>query len=689
MSVFILNNYLKHYFLGPREYYRIFKSFISRLYEGGVIILKSTYRVVFIDTGRRTKWLEEYKLDEVLGPVELGVKLHLEKLESWRKPVYHSDNALVLGTGILAGTKLYGVHRFIAVFRSPLTQGLHVSAMGGAGFQFNVNADALVFIGYSNEPLFIKVYDEGGGEPIVEFYEVKLDKLIGIWREYRGHRGIYALQEYLLDEFRDFYMKYPSRSILTGPGSLYTNTGALASLTILKGMVDYGSEDYAARAGGGSVLLRAHGVAAVIYGGLYDRSKNQPRDLTDISLLNKLYLELMGKPYVQLVIETGSKYRYDPKLSTGGTLGGNYPHLGVTTPMLHWNMIYLEKDARRRLHDLIMKYMWEKFNVEAIATKTWKTCGEPCPLACKKIRKEKYKSDYEPYNGLGPFIGIFDIHDAERVVELADAYGLDAIELGHIIGFLFEAVYRGLLRPEEIGISGVPQLDHGKINLESSAWNSKLAVELVEKLAFPVNPLLRLVAERGVRDAAKILDVLYSDRVASRGVKFSDLPIYAVYGDRGHISPNYYWTPGLIAPLYILGKYWTLYSGVFMEPEDYAVKSLERAFYELMIENMAMCRFHRGWAEKTIPLILERYYGVRNMLERAKKTYKLIAKYQELAGASPKIWDSKRIVEFMAKAAEEYGDNKWSELFKKDMYAAAEEWWTRFYRKVQEILGAE
>jgi glyceraldehyde-3-phosphate dehydrogenase (ferredoxin) len=43
----------------------------------------------------------------------------------------------------------------------------------------------------------------------------------------------------------------------------------------------------------------------------------------------------------------------------------------------------------------------------------------------------------------------------------------------------------------------------------------------------------------------------------------------------------------------------------------------------------------------------------------------------------------------MAKAAEEYGNNKWSELFRKDMYAAAEEWWTRFYRKVQEILGAE
>jgi len=374
-------------------------------------------------------------------------------------------------------------------------------------------------------------------------------------------------------------------------------------------------------------------------------------------------------------------------LNTGGTLGGNYPHLGVTTPMLNWNMIYYDKETRQKLHGLIMKYMWDKFNQEAIATRSWKTCGEPCPLACKKVRKGKYKSDYEPYNSLGPFIGVFDIHEAEKVVELADAYGIDAIELGYIIGFVFEAVSRGLLKPEEVGISGIPVLDPAKMGLETSAWNAKLAVELVEKLAFGINPILRLIGERGVRDAAKILDLLYADRVKERGVKFSDIPVYAPYGERGHISPNYYWTPGLVAPLYVLGKYWTLYTGVFMEPEEFALKALERAFYELMIENMGLCRFHRGWAEKTIPVLLERYYGLKNVLERAKQTYKLIAKYQELAGASPSYWDSVRIVDFMARAALEYGNTKWSEAFKENPSKAAEEWWTRFYKKVVEVLS--
>lgn len=644
------------------------------------------YRALVIDVDRRSRRVEEYPVDEISGPVELGVKLHTERYESWRKPIYHPDNVMVLGAGLFTATRLYGSHRFIAVFRSPMTGGLHVSAMGGAAFQFNVNADAVVIEGYSKTPLIVKIFDKGDGDPVVEFHEIDFNTLHSIWRDYRGSRGTYALQEYLSDRFREFYEKYPSRSILVGPGSLYTNFGALVSFTLIKGKIDHGSEDFAARAGGGSVLLRAHGVVAIAYGGLFDRSKNRPRELLDISYLNNISQEVFKKNYVQVVIDTGTKYRYDPKLNTGGTLGGNYPHLGVTTPMLHWNTIYMDKQTRQKLHELIMRNIWEPFNKEAIDTKNWKTCGEPCPLVCKKVRKDKYKSDYEPYNGLGPFIGIFDIHKVEKVVELADAYGLDAIELGYVIGFVFEAVTRGLLWPSEVGISAKPILDPSEITGEGIDINTKLAVEIVEKLSLGENPVLRLIGDRGIRDASKILDVLYLDRVRERGVRFNDLSIYAPFGEKGHISPNYYWTPGLIAPLYINGKYWTIYSGLFTEPEDFAVKSLERAVYELLVENTGFCRFHRGWAEKIIPILLERIYGFRDPLKRAREIYKLIAKYQKLSGAYPQIWDSRRILDFMAKAAEEYGNTKWIEIFKRDGEYALSEWWSRFYRKLEELL---
>jgi len=650
----------------------------------GVERMERKYRALFIDASSRKHWVEEYDLGEVYSPLSLALKLHMERYKSWSKPVYHPDNALILGTGLFTGSKMYGVHRFVAVFRSPLTRGLHVSEMGGAAFQFRVNADAIVVVGKSEKPLIVKIYDGGNGEPVVEFHEIPEEMLENIWKGYGGFKGVYALQQYLSDSFKGFYEEFNGRSILVGPASKYTNIGALASITLNKGRMDPGSEDFAARAGGGSVLYRAHGVAAIIYGGKYDRSMKVPRELSDTRELDKLFTELVKQPYVQAVINAGVKYRFDPKLNTGGTLGGNYPHLKITTPMFNWNMIYLPKDVREKLHGLIMKYMWEPFNKEAIETRSWKTCGEPCPLACKKVRLGKYKSDYEPYNGLGPIIGVFDIHEAEKVVELADAYGFDAIELGQIIGFVFEAIERGLLRPDEVGLPSKPFFNPAEYRIEHAHLNAELAARIVEQLAFGTNPVLRLIGERGLRSAAKILDILYMERVSEKKARFSDIPVYAAFGEEGHITPNYYWTPGLVAPLVVLGKYWTVYSGVFMDPEEFAAKSIERAIYEALIADAGLCRFHRGWAEKAVPVILEKYYGVEKPLEKTRELYKKIAEYQKLAGALPVFWDSKKIIDFMALAAREYGNTEWAGKFEVDKEAAAREWWERFYRKVEE-----
>ncbi|MGB9828088.1 MAG: aldehyde ferredoxin oxidoreductase N-terminal domain-containing protein [Thermosphaera sp.] len=116
------------------------------------------YRALFIDTSSRKHWVEEFPLNKVFSPISLALKLHMERYKTWSKPVYDPSNALILGTGLFAGSKLYGVHRFIAVFRSPLTKGLHASAMGGAAYQFNVNADAIVVVGKSEKPLILKIY---------------------------------------------------------------------------------------------------------------------------------------------------------------------------------------------------------------------------------------------------------------------------------------------------------------------------------------------------------------------------------------------------------------------------------------------------------------------------------------------------------------------------------------------------
>ncbi len=650
-------------------------------------MVKTTYKALFIDVGERKTWVKEYPIEEVMGPIELGLKIHLEELETWKKPVYSPDNALVLGAGLFAGSKLYGSHRLVAAFKSPLTRGFHVAAMGGAAYQFRLGVDAIVVVGKSEKPLILRLEDPGTGEVKVEFIEIEEEKLEDIWRGYKGLEGVYALQEYLSDAYREFYEKYDGRSVLVGPAAKYTSLGALVSITLHKGRIDWGSEEYAARGGPGSVLYRAHHVAAIIYGGAYDRSKDLPEQLRDLKTVNQLFLDIVKKPYVTMVIEAGTKYRFNPKLNTGGTLGGNYPHLKILTPMFNWNMIYLPQELRQRLHDLIMKFIWEPFNREAIETKTWKTCGEPCPIACKKVRLGRYKTDYEPYEGFGPFIGVFEIHEAQKAVEKADALGFDAIETGQVIGFLYDAMEKGLLKPEELGLPYKPFFNPEKYSLEYSKANAELAVNILEKLAWGRNPILRLVGERGLRSAAKILDILYMDRVERAGWRFSDLIVYASFGEEGHITPNYYWTPGMVAPLAVLGRYWTLYKSVFTEPEEYAEKAFTRAIKEMWSDNGGFCRFHRGWLEKTLDKILEQLFGINDLDGRYKKLYRRILEYQDRAGAAPSFWDSRKVIDYLALGAKEFGNEKWATLFQVNKEKAAREWWRRFYLRLEQLMS--
>lgn len=645
-----------------------------------------TYRTLFVNVGKREYWVKEYPVEEVTGPVDLGVKLHLEEYETYKKPVYSPDNVIVIGRGLFSGTKLYGVHRFTVVFRSPITRGLHVASMGGAAYQFNINADAIVVEGYSENPVLLKVFDEGNGEPKVEFHEVSENTLETIWRGYGGEKGVYALQKWLTEKFADFYREYNGRSILVGPASKYTSIGALVSITLNKGVMDRGSEEYAARGGPGSVLYRGHHVAAIVYGGRYRVAENRPQDLSDTGRVNELFRKLSGETYPFIVIKAGTKYRYDDKLKTGGTFGGNYPHLKTLTPMFNWNMIYMSHELRQKFHEIIMKNMWEPFNKQAIETREWKTCGEPCPLACKKVRKKKYKTDYEPYEGQGPIIGVFVLDEIEKGVETIDALGFDAIEVSNVVAWIFDVLEKGLLRPDEVGLREKPCFNPETYALEEcSRRNIELATKLLEDLAWGRQPILRLIGEKGLRSAAKILDILYAERVKTAGYKFEDLAVYAVFGEEGHITPNFYWTPGMTAPLAVLGRYWTLYKSVFVEPEEYAEKAIDRAVKELFIDNTGVCRFHRGWAEKYLPKIIETHYGF-NPIERAKTIYKKIIEYQDKAGANPEFWDSKKIIDYMALGAKEFGNEEWARRFREDKIAAAREWWSRFYERMRDLV---
>jgi len=653
-----------------------------------LVLSKMKTRVLFIDAGERKYRVEEIDDPEILGPIDLGVKIHLERYESYKKDALDPGNPLVFGMGKFAGSAIFGTHRLTFVFKSPITGGLFASAMGGAAYVFvKTGVDAVVLEGRSEKPLIIKIEGDEKGEVKVDFKEIEKDKLFEIYEGYEGFKGVYAFQRYLLDEFKEEF-KNDYRAAIVGPAAFTTNIAGIVSITIKKGEMDKGSEDWAARGGSGTVMCQAHGVVAIVFGGKW-RKSFPVEDISNPKTADSIFREVFGKPLHQVVTEATVKYRYDPKIGSGGTFGGNYPSLKVHTPMFNWNNIYLPRETREKLHAVIMEHYWKPFNEEAIKTRSWKTCGEPCPVACKKVRLG-YKVDYEPYEGVGPQSGIFEIHAADIAVEAVDSMGFDAIEFGNVVAWIFDCLSKGLLKPEEIGLEEKPVFDPYKYKVEFSEKNAKIAAKIAEEMAYGRNEILSIIS-RGLRRACKELDARFSERVKKVGVKFEDLAVYPSYGKDGHITPNFYWTPGLIAPIAVSGRYWTLYSGVFHDPETYASAALERAVKELYSDDGGFCRFHRKWAEKLAEKLYEKAYGVKiNLAEHYKKTYSKILEYNVKAGAQPTFWDSMKTIDLLATAAEEYsGEGEWAKKFKEDKVNAAREWWLRFARKVEEFTGVK
>lgn len=651
-----------------------------------------SYKTLFIDVGHGTTRLREYEAPEILGPIDLGVKLHLEEYESWREDVFSPRNIMVIGRGVFAGGRILGAHRLIAVFRSPLSRGLHVSAMGGAAYKFmGCGVHAVVIEGRSHDPAVVLVKAGEDGAPEARVERIDEERLWDIYSGYKGYTGVKALHRYLYEEFTEYFTEYNARVIAVGPAALRTVYGALVSYDMTpRGDFKPGGPDTAARGGPGSVLYHAHGVVAVIAGGKYRPSRDNPR-LLDTQLLDKLTEKAMGKKYTEAVLSVTKKYRYDPRLGTGGTFGVNYVHYRDLIPVFAYNMIYYTRPLRLKIHRMIIEKFWKPFQKEVFEAprKPWHTCGEPCPVACKKVWRG-VKADYEPFNGMGPLIGVLRLEDAARLVELVDSLGYDAIEAGHLIAWLFDLLHRGLLQPRELGLGERPYMDPLAYTPDlHSPHNAGLAAELLKAVVERRGDILDTLARKGLRATAKKLDKEYGYRVKASGTRFEDTAVYAAYGEEGYMTPNYYWTPGLLAPLYILGRYWTNYTPVFMEPEDYAETALQRALHEYLIDNAGFCRFHRGWAGKILQDLYHEIWGVEVDLEKhALQVYRKIAEYQHKAGAEPRPWEPRKVVDMIASLAEQMGAKEWAEKLAENP-EAAKEWWERFRKRIAEKLGLQ
>ncbi len=628
-------------------------------------------RVLKLDASTGEAVLETVDEPGIVGVIDYAVTVH-EREETWKKNPLE-ENVLVMGVGPLAGSVLPGTQRLILCARSPVVGTLFMSTMGGAGIPLaQAGIDILEIRGRAQKESVLVIKD----------YEAWLE-------EPPEFETVYDLQDALLERHRN---TFPGDFRILSVGAAARNTvmGAVYSRYIRNKEFVEGSECWAGRGGFGSILAQCHNIVAIVYGGTGKNKRDLPELLLSRTDIDALLEREFGKKSGEWITQATTKYRYDQKVGSGGTFGVNMKTLGTWLPMLNWSSVNLPPESRERLYrELVEGHYLEQFQKETIETRNWTTCGEPCPAVCKKYARG-HKKDYEAYESFGPQCGIFDQRHAEMAAEAIEGYGFDAIGFGNIASFLMEAMWRGWIEPRDLGWDGEPpNFDPGTISLEDSERHAKIARAIARSIALRENRMGELMAG-GLRMGVRLLEKEY-------GHPFRDIANYVPFGDGDYyVVPCQYWVPGFYVPLPIQGKFYTYYGQDYKPPRELGRISAERSIKEMYSENTGLCRFHRGWTEKAIPLILNQAFGLGiDYHEHCKRIIQRMREYDEKAGACAVFWETKRVIEvifnYVKEANRVFGATpesvEWEKKFDRDAWGTAREYWEEMREGVRTVLG--
>jgi glyceraldehyde-3-phosphate dehydrogenase (ferredoxin) len=619
--------------------------------------MESHLKVLQVDASSGFYRIERYPIGEFFGPIDLG--LHLAG----------KYNTMNIGTGLFAGSIFPGSNRLFVSGFSTCWGGFYLSSMGGAGLVFdNLGINMLAIRSRPPVPSILYLNRTHGEEIEVS---VKPCDTKEIWRS--GRMGIYSMMDYALERFGDKYVNDP-RVLATGPASAYSDCGAIASAPIKDGKVTY-VDTWAGRGGFGTKLLSEHGIAAIIYGGTYI-----DEDFRDRKVADEWFNEKYKKKLAAEDMEATTKYRFDPKFDTGGTFGVNYAKVGGKVMAFNYKTIYMTEDERTAIHkNFILDHYLKQFNEETIKTKSMKTCGEPCAAVCKKL-KDEYKKDYEPYQTMGPLCGIFDQRAAEKLNHHADMLGFDAISIGGVLSWLMECLSENLITPGDLGVTKMPAFSEKNFSIETDSMNNAdLGVELLDSIISK-----KIDMDEGPRNIARKLSHQKNNRL-------HDLFVYNANARKGWMVPNQYWTPGVLSPMPLMGKYYMHYGEEFVPPRELGRKNAQRMKKELIMDNAGFCRFHRTWAEEMIPDIVGTLY---NRKDDFLNIVSVTASRLNSRNSSI-YWEPARNIDFVhtfiRRKHEVEGDNspelmKWLDSFNSDKNAAAMDFWFEIRKGIDESL---
>jgi len=400
-----------------------------------------TGKTLFIDLSKKQWRVEELK--EGLARRFIGGKgfgaYYLLELARVDADLLAPEQPFIMAAGPLNGTRVPMTSKVAFVFRSPLTGGYGESFVGGSLPKYPkwVGYDVVIIVGRSEKPVYILFTEDG--------------------IEFRDARDLWGMKVDEADEA--LRREHGQKASIATIGPAGENKVYFASICVDKWR-------QAGRCGGGAVMGSKNLKALVFVSGDNWIEPANPGELED---LIKGLIDARNKtPGIQRMHEYGTS----AMVALANEMG--------FFPTYYWSQGRFER--------------WENIGPEAVKSILQRTyacwncfiaCGRYVSVQTKWGKIEMDGPEYETIFALGGLFGIDDLGELVYLNYLADAYGLDTITLGNVLGFAAEASKRG------------------KLSLEISYGDVEKAIQLIEDITYRrgIGDLLA----NGVAKAAKKL----------------------------------------------------------------------------------------------------------------------------------------------------------------------------------------
>ncbi|MBS7640060.1 MAG: aldehyde ferredoxin oxidoreductase family protein [Candidatus Bathyarchaeia archaeon] len=442
-------------------------------YMGRILRLDLTNHKYFIEP------LKRELVEDFIGGRGFGIKILFDELSSGVDPL-SPENKLVFTIGPLAGTKVQSASRWIAQFKSPLTNAYCRSVGGGffgAELKF-AGYDAIIVEGRSEKPVYVWVNDDK-----VEFRDASL-----VW----GMTTL-ATKEFLLEETDG-----RARMVMIGPaGERLVRISAIVT-----------DDMRTASRGGGGAVMGSKNLKAIVV-----RGSKRP----------EIYDENAFDEAVREQIEI---YRKNPAFEHFRNLGTNsIVYLFYTMgnfPTYNFKQLPLE-GVERFTPEILASYVVKHDGCYGCMMRCWKKF---------KLTKGPYAGivwdfpEYETHWSYGGVLGNCNIESITYANMLSDLYGLDTISTGVAIAFAVELYEKGIISKSETD------------GLELRWGDPEVLVELVKRIALRIG--IGALLGEGVKRAAEAIG-RGAEKYAMH-VKGLELPAYDPRSVKAH-GLNYATSP--------------------------------------------------------------------------------------------------------------------------------------------------